>query len=58
MITLDTLTLPNELIWMDEYAWYKTRSHEKLSLSGVRNVFESQLPFTEVMIYVHLVLSS
>ena len=44
MITLDSLTLPDELIWIDEYAWQKVRVNEKLSLSGVRNVFENKLP--------------
>jgi len=43
-ITLDSLTLPNELIWIDEYSWHKVRVNEKISLSGVRNVFESKLP--------------
>jgi len=44
MITLDSLTLPDELVWIDEFSWNKIRSNEKLSLSGVRNIFESKLP--------------
>ena len=43
-ITLDSLELPSELVWTDEYAWQRLRVEEKLSLTGVRHIFESILP--------------
>ena len=43
-ISLDTLTLPDELIWIDEFYWNPIRVEEKFSLSGVRNISESLLP--------------
>jgi hypothetical protein len=43
-ITLDSLELPSELVWTDEYSWQKVRVAEKLSLTGVRHIFESILP--------------
>lgn len=42
-ITLDTLTLPDELIWADEFNWNPIRTEQKITLSGVRNIFESKL---------------
>lgn len=43
-ISLDTLTLPDELIWIDEFNWNPIRVEEKYSLSGIRNLSESLLP--------------
>lgn len=42
-ITLNTLTLPDELIWIDEFNWNPIRSEQKITLSGVRHTFESKL---------------
>jgi len=43
MITLDDLELPDELIWLDEFNWNPIRTEQKITLSGVRNIFESKL---------------
>jgi len=39
-ITLDTLTLPSELRWIDEYSWSAVKSNIKYSLQGRRKVAE------------------
>lgn len=43
MITLDTVILPDELIWIDEFNWNPIRAEQKITLSGKRNLFESIL---------------
>ena len=43
MITLDSLILPDELIWLDEFNWNPIRTEQKITLSGKRNLFESIL---------------
>lgn len=42
-IKLNNLELPEELVWIDEFAWNPIRMQEKVTLSGVRNIFESSL---------------
>jgi len=39
-ITLDTVTLPYELIWVDEYSWTSIVSESERTLQGV-NIVES-----------------
>lgn len=34
MITLDDLTLPDELVWLDEFAWTPVAQTEDYSLAG------------------------
>jgi len=43
MITLDGLQLPDELIWIDEFEFNKVRAHEKITLSGMRTLFQDTL---------------
>lgn len=43
-ITLDTLTLPPELVWQDEYIWGQARSTAKRSIQGILIVRENLIP--------------
>ena len=43
-ITLDTLTLPGELIWADEYTWGQVRSSVKRTVQGRVIVRENTVP--------------
>lgn len=41
MITLNTLSLPDDLIWSDEFAWTPIRQNQDVSLSGALIVEEA-----------------
>ena len=41
---LDTLTLPSELIWVDEFTWGKVQSKNKRTIQGRMIIQENDLP--------------
>jgi len=44
MITLDTIELPEEMIWQDEFEWAAVKANTKRTIQGKHIVRESLVP--------------